>query len=129
MKFNEGPHLNGKYGPYRQSERKEIYRSHITKLVESGHAYYAFDSEKELDQMRTNLKKAGVQSPQYNQITRQNMKKFLTLDGEEVKNRLTNNEAYVGRINMPRNQEINLKINKEAEVSFNTNNLDDKGLV
>ena len=128
MKFNEGPHLNGKYGPYRQSERKEIYRSHITKLIESGHAYYAFDTEEELDQMRTNLKKAGVQSPQYNQITRQNMKNSLTLDGEEVKNRLTNNEAYVVRINMPRNQEIKFKDKIRGWVSFNTNNLDDKVL-
>ena len=63
LKFNEGPHLNGKYGPYRQSERKEIYRSHITKLIESGHAYYAFDTEEELDQMRTNLKKLGFSRP------------------------------------------------------------------
>ena len=128
LKFNEGPHLNGKYGPYRQSERKEIYKSHITKLIESGHAYYAFDSEKELDQMRTNLKKAGVQSPQYNQITRQNMKNSLTLNGEEVKNRLMNNEAYVVRINMPRNQEIKFKDKIRGWVSFNTNNLDDKVL-
>ena len=85
LKFNEGPHLNGNYGPYRQSERKEIYKSYITKLIESGHAYYAFDSGKELDQMRINLKKAGVQSPQYNQITRQNMKNSLTLNDKEVK--------------------------------------------
>jgi len=128
LKFEEGPHLGGEHGPYRQSERKKIYNIYVDKLIKSGAAYYAFDTEKELDQMRVNLKKAGVQSPQYNQITRQNMKNSLTLPVEEVDKKLSNNEEYVIRIKMPRNQTIKFKDKIRGWVSFNTNHLDDKVL-
>ena len=57
LKFDEGPHLKGDFGPYRQSERKELYNLYINKLISSGNAYYAFDSESELEEMRLNLKK------------------------------------------------------------------------
>ncbi len=128
LKFEEGPHLGGEYGPYRQSERKKLYNIYVDKLIKSGVAYYAFDTEKELDQMRVNLKKAGVQSPQYNQITRQNMKNSLTLPVEEVDKKLSNNEEYVIRIKMPRNQTIKFKDKIRGWVSFSTNHLDDKVL-
>ena len=128
LNFDEGPHLKGEYGPYRQSKRKKLYKQYVEKLIVSGSAYYAFDTEKELDEMRFNLKQAGVQSPQYNQITRQNMRNSLTLPLEEVNKKLNNNEAYVIRIKMPRNQTIKFKDKIRGWVSFNTNHLDDKVL-
>ena len=128
LKFDEGPHLKGDFGPYRQSERKHIYDTYVKKLIESENAYYAFDSEKELEEMRFNLKKAGVQSPQYNHITRQNMKNSLTLPLEEVNKKLRNKEPYVIRIKMPRNYTIKFKDRIRGWVSFNTNHLDDKVL-
>ena len=128
LKFNEGPHLKGKFGPYRQSKRKKLYKLYVEKLINSGSAYYAFDTEKELDDMRSDLKKAGVQSPQYNHITRQNMKNSLTLPAEEVSKKLTNNDPHVIRIKMPRNHTIKFKDKIRGWVSFNTNHLDDKVL-
>ena len=128
LSFDEGPHLKGDCGPYRQSERKKLYKLYIDELLSSGSAYYAFDTEKELNEMRLSLKKAGVQSPQYNHITRQNMKNSLTLPKEEVNKKLNNNEAYVVRIKMPRNHNIKFKDKIRGWVSFNTNHLDDKVL-
>ena len=128
LSFDEGPHLKGDYGPYRQSERKKLYKLYVDELLSSGSAYYAFDTEKELNEMRLNLKKAGVQSPQYNHITRQNMKNSLTLPIEEVNKKLNNNEAHVVRIKMPRNHNIKFKDKIRGWVSFNTNHLDDKVL-
>ena len=66
-------------GPYRQSERKEMYRQFADQLINSGHAYYAFDTPEELEEMRERMKNAGAPSPQYNQITRSSMKNALTL--------------------------------------------------
>ena len=66
---DEGPEIGGEYGPYRQSERKLMYTSFVQQLLESGHAYYAFDTTEELDQMRKNMKASGVSSPTYNSIT------------------------------------------------------------
>ena len=128
LNFNEGPHLKGEYGPYRQSERKKLYKLYVEELIASGSAYYAFDTERELDEMRSNLKKAGVQSPQYNHITRQNMKNSLTLSAEEVNKKLNDNEPHVVRIKMPRNQTIKFNDKIRGWVSFNTNHLDDKVL-
>src|SRR5690606_10311496 len=64
--FDEGVHVGGPHGPYRQSERKAMYRQYADQLIENGHAYYAFDTEDELEAMRERLKKANVASPQYN---------------------------------------------------------------
>lgn len=128
LKFDEGPHLKGNFGPYRQSERKELYNLHVNKLIDSGNAYYAFDSEEELEEMRLNLKKAGSQSPQYNHVSRQNMKNSLTLSHDEVNRRLEKKDPYVIRIKMPRNKVIKFKDSIRGWVSFNTNHLDDKVL-
>ena len=98
----------GKFGPYKQSERKEIYKPYAEQLVNDGFAYYAFDTSEELDQMRNKMKKAGVPSPQYNSITRSNMKNSISLSDDEVKNRLSSDEKYVIRIKMPRNEEVKI---------------------
>jgi len=116
----------GKYGPYRQSQRKEIYRPYAEQLVNNGFAYYAFDTAEELTLMRERMKKAGVTSPQYNSVTRSNMKNSLSLSDDEVKKRLNNEESYVIRIKMPRNQEVKLFDVIRGWVVVNTNKMDDK---
>ena len=116
----------GKYGPYRQSQRKEIYRPYAEQLVNNGFAYYAFDTAEELTLMRERMKKAGVTSPQYNSVTRSTMKNSLSLSDDEVKKRLNNEEPYVIRIKMPRNQEVKLFDFIRGWVVVNTNKMDDK---
>ena len=116
----------GKYGPYRQSQRKEIYRPYAEQLVNNGLAYYAFDTAEELTLMRERMKKAGVTSPQYNSVTRSTMKNSLSLSDDEVKKRLNNEEPYVIRIKMPRNQEVKLFDVIRGWVVVNTNKMDDK---
>ena len=116
----------GKYGPYRQSQRKEIYRPYAEQLVNNGFAYYAFDTAEELTLMRERMKKAGVTSPQYNSVTRSTMKNSLSLSDDEVKKRLNNEEPYVIRIKMPRNQEVKLFDDIRGWVVVNTNKMDDK---
>lgn len=123
---DEGAGSDGDFGPYRQSERKKMYRQYADQLIASGHAYYAFDTSEDLDQMRTNLKNAGVPSPQYNHISRETMKNSLSLSEDEVQSRLENNEPYVIRVKMPRNEEVKLNDLIRGWVVVNTNNLDDK---
>ena len=116
----------GKYGPYRQSQRKEIYRPYAEQLVNNGFAYYAFDTAEELTLMRERMKKAGLTSPQYNSVTRSTMKNSLSLSDDEVKKRLNNEEPYVIRVKMPRNQEVKLFDVIRGWVVVNTNKMDDK---
>lgn len=116
----------GKYGPYRQSQRKETYRPYAEQLVNNGFAYYAFDTAEELTIMRERMKKAGVTSPQYNSLTRTTMKNSLSLSDDEVKKRISNEEPYVIRIKMPRNQEVKLFDIIRGWVVVNTNKMDDK---
>ncbi|MFN3530575.1 MAG: glutamate--tRNA ligase [Bacteroidia bacterium] len=128
MQFDEGVHVGGPYGPYRQSERKAMYRQYADQLIEAGHAYYAFDTETELDEMRERLKKANVASPQYNSITRVNMKNSLSLPADEVQRRLDAGDPYVIRFKMPRNEEVRVKDIIRGWVVVNTSQLDDKVL-
>ena len=79
IKVDEGVGVGGEFGPYRQSERKKIYRQYADQLIHSGNAYYAFDTPEELEEMRERMKQAGVPSPQYNQVTRSSMKNSLSL--------------------------------------------------
>lgn len=128
LDIDEGPNKEGGYGPYRQSERKDIYNKYVQQLLDSGRAYYAFDSEEELEQMRKKMKEAGHPSPQYNNITRSNMKNSLSLSKEEVQERLDKGEKYVVRVNIPRNEVVKFEDKIRGWVSFNTNFLDDKVL-
>ena len=124
--FDESLEKNGDYGPYRQSERKDIYFQYAKSLIDSGHAYYAFDTAEDLDQMRDRMKKAGVPSPQYNSITRNSMKNSIALSNDEVQSRMAKNEKYVIRIKMPRNEEVKINDLIRGWVVVNTNNMDDK---
>ena len=126
INFDESVLHSGDYGPYRQSERKSIYYKYAQLLIESGNAYYAFDTTEDLDDMRERMKKAGVPSPQYNTITRNSMKNSISLSKDEVQSRLDNGEKYVIRIKMPRNEEVRLHDLIRGWVVVNTNNMDDK---
>lgn len=125
---DEGQTFGGNMGPYKQSERKHLYRDYAIKLVENGNAYYAFDTAEELEEMRERLKKAKVASPQYNAITRETMKNSLSLSEDEVKRRLDAGEDYVIRFKMPRNEEIRVNDIIRGWVVVNASQLDDKVL-
>ena len=119
---------DGEYGPYRQSERKNMYKAFAEQLVDSGHAYYAFDTPGELEEMRERVKAQGNPSPQYNSVTRQYMKNSLTLPADEVNRRMEAGEDYVIRIKMPRNEEVRFHDLIRGWVIFDSTQLDDKVL-
>jgi glutamyl-tRNA synthetase len=124
--FGDGPHA-----PYRQSERKElgIYQKYADKLIASGHAYYAFDTEEELNDMRKRLEAAKVVAPQYNAVTRQNMRNSTTLGEDEVKKLLAEGVKHVVRLKVPRNEEIRFNDIIRGWVTVNSAQVDDKVLL
>ena len=126
MEADESPWNGGEYGPYRQSERKSMYRQYADQLVDAGHAYYAFDTPEELEAMRDRLKRAKVPNPQYNAAVRTTMKNSLTLSADEVAQRLDSGEPYTIRIKMPRNEELRFQDIIRGWVQVNTSSLDDK---
>jgi glutamyl-tRNA synthetase len=126
---DEGPSYGGAFGPYRQSERKDIYAQYAKKLVEAGHAYYAFDTPEELEKMRDEFRTAENPSPQYNATVRMRMKNSLTLRQTEVNNMVVSNMPYVVRILMPENEDLSFTDMIRGEVHFNSSQSDDKVLL
>lgn len=126
---DEGPVQGGNYGPYRQSERKAVYAQYAEKLIADGNAYYAFDTSEELEAMKVRLSEARVVNPNYNAITRTQMKNSLTLSAEEVQQRLDSGEPYVIRFKMPKHDDVRFKDAVRDWVVFNTSTLDDKVLM
>ncbi|KRO71290.1 MAG: glutamate--tRNA ligase [Cryomorphaceae bacterium BACL18 MAG-120924-bin36] len=120
---------HGPHAPYRQSDRKPMYRAYADQLLAAGHAYYAFDTPEELEAIRERSKSAGNPNWQYNSITRTAMKNSLTLPEDEVARRLDAGDAYVIRVKMPRNEEVKFEDRIRGWVSVNTLNLDDKVLL
>lgn len=129
IKIDEGVQEGGAFAPYRQSERKPMYKQYAEKLVSDGNAYYAFDTPEELDIMREELKAAKVVNPQYNAITRVRMKNSLTLPEDEVKKKLAAGEPYVIRLKVPRKDEIRLNDLVRGWVMWHSSTLDDKVLM
>lgn len=129
LEIDEGPETPGDFGPYRQSERKEIYKTYAEQLVDSGHAYYAFDTQEELEQMRERLTKSGNPSPKYDAITRQSMKNSLILSQDEVTERLNGGDPYVVRLKVPRRETVRFEDEIRGIVSFETKGLDDQVLL
>ena len=125
---DEGISAGGPFAPYRQSERKNSYKEYALRLIESGYAYYAFDTTEELDQMREKMKAAGIVSPQYNIISRESMVNSLTLPDDEVQRRLTAGEVYVIRIKIPRKEEIKVVDLIRGNVLVHSTTIDDKVL-
>ena len=126
IKFDEGPINGGDFGPYKQSQRKDIYKKYAEFLVDNDKAYYAFDTKEELEEMRVRMKKAGVASPQYNSITRESMRNSISLSEDEVQKRIQENQKYVIRLKIPRNEEVKINDLVRGWVVVNTNNIDDK---
>jgi glutamyl-tRNA synthetase len=126
---DEDPWKGGPNAPYRQSERKAMYRQYADQLIEAGHAYYAFDTAEELDEMRKRLEAARVVAPQYNAVTRMQMRNSLTLPADEVKELLEKGVPYVVRIKMPRKEEIRLNDLVRGWVMVHSSTLDDKVLL
>ena len=108
IKIDEGVGPGGPYAPYRQSERKSLYKRHVQKLLEEGHAYYAFDTETELEGLRDRLKAKGEKNLHYNSVTRMEMKNSLTLSATELEQRLSA-EPHVVRLKVKPDQQISLQ--------------------
>ena len=125
---DEGPWNGGPDGPYRQSERKPMYRAYAEQLVAADKAYYAFDTSEELEAMRERLKSAGVAAPAYNAVTREHMKNSLTLGANETKERLERGDEHVVRLKVPRNAEVRFEDIIRGWVTVHTANIDDKVL-
>jgi len=125
---DESPWVGGPYGPYRQSDRKALYRQYADELVAKEKAYYAFDTPEELDAMRERLKAAGVAAPAYNAVTREHMKNSLTLSADETKERLDRSDEYVIRLKVPRHAEVRFEDIIRGWVVVHSANIDDKVL-
>ena len=126
--FDEDILKGGPYGPYRQSDRKQIYREYAEQLVRNGHAYYAFDTPEELNLMREKEKNKEVHLSQYGPFTRLSMKNSLSLMPEEVNRHMKSGEPYVIRIRIPENEEIHVKDLIRGDVFVKSSSLDDKVL-
>ncbi len=123
--FDEGPNIGGNFGPYRQSERKELYKTHINSLINSGHAYYAFDTPEKLDFHRKDHESKG-KTFIYNWHNRLKLDNSLSLNADDVQQRIINGEKYVIRFKSPENENLTLKDIIRGEIKIDTNVLDDK---
>lgn len=126
---DESVRHGGKYGPYKQSERKELYKNYAEELIAEGYAYYAFDTPEELEEMRKKYRADANPAPQYDHTVRMEMRNSLTLSGDEVHRLLHSNTPYVVRILMPENETVSFTDMIRGEVSFNTSLVDDKVLL
>lgn len=126
---DESVQHGGEYGPYRQSERKELYRKYAEILCTHGHAYYAFDTPEELEEMRSDFKSDQNPSPQYDHRVRMKMRNSLTLSKEEVISLLEADTKHVIRIKMPENETIAFNDMIRGEVKFDSSTVDDKVLL
>lgn len=127
IKFDEGVGIGGDYGPYRQSERKDMYRKYALELVEKGWAYYAFDTPEELDAVRKRYE-AEKKNFQYDCKTRMSLRNSLSLSRQEVERLLEEGTAYVIRFRFPENEDIHLDDLIRGHVKMNSSLLDDKVL-
>jgi len=121
---DEGPGIGGQYAPYRQSERKALYREYAERLVAQGHAYYAFDTPEELDKNRKE-----IPNFQYGHVYRSQLRNSLSLSEHEVDLMLDNDTPHVIRIKMPQDETVRFTDMIRGDVAFETNQVDDKVLL
>ncbi|TLV00466.1 glutamate--tRNA ligase [Dyadobacter luticola] len=129
IEIDEGPHQGGPHAPYRQSERKPMYREYAEKLIREGKAYYAFDTPEQLDEMRKRLEAAKVAAAQYNAITRMEMTNSLTLSAEETAGRLASGDPYVIRMKISPKEDIRFNDLIRGWVVVHSSQIDDKVLL
>lgn len=125
--FDEGPGKDKGYGPYRQSERAHLYEQYAKQLLDSGNAYYAFDTTEELDAHREDHESKG-KTFIYNWHNRLKLNNSLSLSAEEVAKKIEANEPYVIRFKSPEGEHLSLKDEIRGEMEIDTNILDDKVL-
>ena len=125
--FDEAPGKNEKFGPYRQSERKELYKKHVEVLLQSGWAYYAFDTAEQLDAERKGHEEKG-KTFIYNWHNREKgrLVNSLVLTDEEVQKRINRGDKYVVRFKSPQNETLVMQDEIRGEIKIDTNVLDDK---
>ncbi len=128
IQIDEGIREGGNCGPYRQSERKAMYKQYADQLVESDHAYYAFDTPEEMDALRKKLEAEKASNTSYSVFSRNQMKNSLTLTNEEVESLINKGTPYVVRFKMPENTDVFMHDEIRNDVKVNTNTLDDKVL-
>jgi glutamyl-tRNA synthetase len=126
---DEGIGSGGDLGPYRQSERKEIYLEYGRQLLNEGKAYYAFDTTEELEAMRQRLKEAKADNLVYDSTSRQTMRNSLTLSDAEVDRLINDGHPFVVRMKVNSGQEVQLTDLVRAEVKVSSTNIDDKVLI
>ncbi len=123
IKFDEGVSFGGNYGPYRQSERRDIYKKYVDILLEEGKAYIAFDTPQELE-----AKRNEISNFQYDASTRLSMRNSLTLSKEDVNELINNGSQYVVRFKIEPNEDVHVNDIIRGEVIINSSILDDKVL-
>lgn len=121
LSFSEGPHLEGPFGPYIQSQRLKIYQDYANQLIDSGKAYYCFATAEELETMR-NQQVAAHTPPRYD-------RRYRNLPLNEAKTKIANGEKYVIRQAMPIDQMITVHDELRGDITFNTNELEDHVLL
>jgi glutamyl-tRNA synthetase len=126
---DEGPQHNGEYGPYRQSERKDLYRKYAEDLVKKGNAYYAFDTPGEIESLREKLKSQGKSNLQYGYHVRNEMRNSLSLPHEETAALLKINFPHIIRIKIEPNEFVSFKDMIRGDIQMDTNSVDDKVLI
>lgn len=129
IQIDEGVGVGGPHAPYRQSERRGLYQQYAQQLINNGHAYYAFDTEQELEEMRQRLKAAGLDNQQYNSVTRMQMRNSLTLPADETKKLIEGGTPYVIRLKVPKKEEIRLNDLIRGWVMVHSSQIDDKVLM
>ena len=123
IKFDEGVSFGGNYGPYRQSERREIYKKYVQQLLDNGKAYIAFDTPEELE-----AKRAEIENFQYDASTRLGMRNSLALSAEEVKSLIDAGHQYVVRFKVEPGEKVLVNDIIRGEVTIDSTILDDKVL-
>lgn len=123
IKFDEGVSFGGNHGPYRQSERRDIYKKYVQQLLDAGKAYIAFDTPEELDAMRNEVKNF-----QYDATTRGRMRNSLSMPKEEVDRLIAEGQQYVVRFKIEPNEDIHVDDMIRGDVVINSSILDDKVL-
>ena len=127
IKFDEGVGIGGEFGPYKQSERKDIYKSYALELVEKGMAYYAFDTPEELEEKRKEAE-SEKKTFQYDCKTRQGLRNSLSLSEEETQGLIASGIPYVIRFRFPEDEMIEFDDLIRGHVKMNSSLLDDKVL-
>ncbi|MEO5909716.1 MAG: glutamate--tRNA ligase [Pelobium sp.] len=124
IKADESPRDGGDYAPYRQSERKSIYRQYAEQLVKDGYAYYAFDTSEELES-----KRQVIENFKYDHHSRQTLRNSLNIPHEAAESLIKEGAPHVIRIKMPKDENIHFTDMIRGEVSFNSSEVDDKVLL